>query len=783
MQEREAIFHAKLEELEAGKPLELCLVGLNEEDAAALRLVTAMRAAAYPAQDPETVMAYRAQVLLRAAQEGKMASTRQVPNQKHSVPTFLDQLRGQLDWLLTRRALAGVMVALFVGACLLVSGLAAIRLGTVGRNTEIAGIGGDNASDKTPQATGSLDSTDSNGDDSLPGSGVPSATAAAALPHEIFVPVMPNPVVFNAQTAVIQGVRGRVEVQTSDGSWTPVWQTGQLTAGQRVRTGPLSSAIVAYFDGSQAILGANSELALEELNAQLPENGFRTVVATQITGESEHHVAFRNDGGSRYEVKTAAGNGVARGTVFHVLVTPDLRARFTVNEGRVDVSNLNSTVSVLAGQLTQTIAGRAPATPAFRLSGEGEVSQMGATWIIAGQSFQTDSNTLITGSPQVGDLVHVEGHQTADGMRLADRIILLQPTNNNQFSLVGEVSLIEATAWTIAGQSLVVNADTQIEPGIVVGDLVRVEGRILPGNTLLAERIFRLDGQNGFPFQFSGLVRQIGDATWIISGQTIAVNGETQIEAGIVVGDEVTVRGRILADGTWLADSIRSVPQTIPEFALTGLVQSLNPWNVAGVPFEIRDWTVIEPGIAVGDLVRVRGIILNDGTWVAVRIESLENPPLNVIVLVGIVTGLDPWSINGLPLVVTGGTIIGPGIVIGQLVIVHIQLQPDGSWVVLSIQPLRPLFGLGCIIITALVVRVSGNQVILQNWDPLVLGDDLEVQGNIQPNSIIIFPICTWPNGTIIIINIVVIYQPIIIVVPPGNPGGGGGNNNGNDND
>ncbi|MBK9055364.1 MAG: hypothetical protein IPL78_32030 [Chloroflexi bacterium] len=192
MQEREAIFHAKLEELEAGKPLELCLVGLNEEDAAALRLVTAMRAAAYPAQDPETVMAYRAQVLLRAAQAGKMASTRQVPNQKPSVPTFLDQLRGQLDWLLTRRALAGVMVALFVGACLLVSGLAAIRLGTVGRNTEIAGIGGDNASDKTPQVTGSLDSTDSNGDDSLPGSGVPSATAAAALPHEILCPLCPT---------------------------------------------------------------------------------------------------------------------------------------------------------------------------------------------------------------------------------------------------------------------------------------------------------------------------------------------------------------------------------------------------------------------------------------------------------------------------------------------------------------------------------------------------------------------------------------------------------------
>jgi len=777
VEEREAIFQAKCEQLEAGTPLEACLVGLNEEDAAALRLIATVRAAAYPAQNPELVMAYRTQVLHKATQEIKMRSVRQTPQARTLAPTLLDRLREQLDWLLTRRALAGVMVALFVGACLLVSGVTAIRLITGGSNQEIAGVGGENGSGKTPPAT--LSSEDS----LIPGSEVPRETVAAALPHEIFVPVMPNPVVFNATTAVIQGVRGRVEVQSADGSWVSVSQTGQLSAGQRVRTGDLSSAVVAYFDGSQAILGANSELVLDELNAQLPENGFRTVVMTQVAGESEHHVAFRNDGGSRYELNTPAGNGVARGTIFHVLVTPDLRARFTVNEGRVDVSNLNNTVTVLAGQMTQAMAGRTPTPPAFRISGEGEVSQMGATWIIAGQSFQTDSNTLIGGGIQVGDLVYVEGHQTADGVRLADRIILLQPSNNNQFSLMGEVETVGETAWTIAGQTIVVNADTQIEPGIVVGDRVRVEGRVLPGGTLLAEQIFRLDGPNGFPFQFSGIVQQLGTNPWQISGQVISVDRQTQIDEGIEVGDVVRVRGRILLDGTWLAESIRQVPQTIPEFTLTGLVRSIDPWNVAGVPLETRDWTVIEPGIAVGDLVRVQGIILNDGTWVAVRIESLENPPLNVIVLIGIVTGIDPWSVNGLPLVVNGTTIIGPGITIGQLVIVHIQLQADGSWVTLSIQPLRPQFGLGCIIITALVVRVSGNQVILQNWDPLVLDDDLEIQGNLQPNSIIIFPICTWPNGTIIIINIIVIYQPIIIVVPPGNPGGGNGNNNGNDND
>lgn len=159
-----------------------------------------------------------------------------------------------------------------------------------------------------------------------------------------------------------------------------------LAAGQRIRTGDLSSAIVAYFDGSQAIVGANSELALEELDAQLPENGFRTVVMTQVTGESEHHVAFRNDGGSRYEVKTAAGNGVARGTIFHVLVTPDLRARFTVNEGQVDVSNLSNTVAVLAGTDDPGDGGSYPGESGFPASAaKGKSARWGQPGLLPGR--------------------------------------------------------------------------------------------------------------------------------------------------------------------------------------------------------------------------------------------------------------------------------------------------------------------------------------------------------------------------------------------------------------
>lgn len=48
MQKREEIFHARLEQLEAGADLVKCLDGLNAEDAAALQLIATVRAAAFP---------------------------------------------------------------------------------------------------------------------------------------------------------------------------------------------------------------------------------------------------------------------------------------------------------------------------------------------------------------------------------------------------------------------------------------------------------------------------------------------------------------------------------------------------------------------------------------------------------------------------------------------------------------------------------------------------------------------------------------------------------------
>lgn len=615
-------------------------------------------------------------------------------------------------------------------------------------------------------------------------------TAVASSPdesHSTYIPVISSPLVLNAQTAAVEATQGIVEVQGQDGAWTAVNQVTTATAGQRVRTGELSQATLTFFDGSQASLGANTEISIDELNALRPDEGFRTVVMTQWVGDSDHSVQFRNDGGSRYEVKTPAGSGIARGTKFHVLVTPDALARYIVSEGKVDVTGQNRTVSVTAGQLTSLITGSVPDEPVFSISGEGEVTAIGSVWTIAGQTFQTHEHTLVVGNPQVGDLVHVDGRLLDDGSRMADRIVLLQPAVADRFSLSGEVESMGET-WTVAGQSIAVNEETAIDEDIAVGDNVRVEGLILPGGMLQAQVITRLDEAPGLSFQFSGLVQTISDGSWTISGQTVALDEETAVDDGIAVGDVVAVRGWILEDGTWLATEIRRQAGDLPTFAFTGVVQSTDPWQVGGIGFETRPWTIVAPGIGVGDRVQVSGSILSDGTWVADTITPLADIVPNTVTFVGVVAGINPWVVNGLPLVITDDTAIIGNITVGSLVVVRAQLLPDGTWAVVHIRPLYPDFGFGCLTLSSPVIAVNANTIQVRHWQGNI--DRAHVQGDVAVNHIVTLPICTGWDGTFIITgNIIVIYQPVVIVIDDGGwspPGGvpsgckitGIGNNN-----
>ncbi len=787
--EAEARVQERLELWEQGTPLAICLQGLDAEEAALVQTAVHLQQAPIDTPAGTAVADQRAAVM--AAGIGPAPIT--------TNPLWKERLTGLWESLFTHReialALSFVLILILSFAWFGSRGNEPSTAQTaVLSDPEDAPVVAETGSEmaalpETPSEVAAVEAAavaaaavEATAGEvvAAPEEGAPVAVNTAVTGNQLFMPLLSTSLLAGPAQAALHQLSGIVEVKTADGEWTAVTANTHLAAGARIRTGSLSSAALTFYDGSHAHLGPNAELSLDEIHALLPGEGFRTIVLTQWAGASDHEVEIRHDGGSRYEVKTPTGAGLARGTQFRVNVQPDGRASYTVTEGKVDVNNQGRTVSLVAGQTTQFTADEPPASPSFLVTGVGVLTQMGDTWIVAGQAFTVNEDTVILGDPQIGDWVSVTGHLVPGGDPIADMIQRLHGDDGNAFTLTGPVESMSETVWVVAGQTISVTADTAVDDGITIGDTVRVSGDILPGDgTLVAVTIELLAVPDELPFEFVGVVQAQADSEWTISGIAIQIDDETEIEAGIEVGDTVKVEGVILPDNTWLAREIALIAPDDATFTITGELFSMDPWNVAGVPFTVAEWTQIEPGLEIGDLVRVTGIILPDGTWVAAEIVRLDGNVLQII-FVGTVDSIDPWVVNGLPLVTDDETIIEEGIVVGDLVRVVAWIRTDGTWLATQIDLLDDGDEQGCVAVTAVITAINGNQVILANGQTILLDEGIIVDGELTVGAVVVIVACVQADGTIVIVSITLIYTPPPPAPPPGN--GGGGNGNGGDN-
>jgi hypothetical protein len=173
-------------------------------------------------------------------------------------------------------------------------------------------------------------------------------------------------------------------------------------------------------------------------------------------------------------------------------------------------------------------------------------------------------------------------------------------------------------------------------------------------------------------------------------------------------------------------------------FELAGALESMDPWTVSGTTIETNELTQIAEGLEVGDLVHVRGTILEDGTWVAYSIELAKEPIEPVIVLIGVVDSVDPWVVNGIELNVTENTQIKGEITGGMLVRVEIMVLPDGTREVISIAPLGDSTETpGCVTVVATVLSVDGDQILFEGWPtPITLGEgDQPKDDGVEPRE------------------------------------------------
>ncbi|HET9910971.1 MAG TPA: DUF5666 domain-containing protein [Anaerolineales bacterium] len=199
-------------------------------------------------------------------------------------------------------------------------------------------------------------------------------------------------------------------------------------------------------------------------------------------------------------------------------------------------------------------------------------------------------------------------------------------------------------------------------------------------------------------------------------------------------------------------------------FELVGELESTEPWMVTGNTFAVRDTTHIAEGLETGDLVRVKGLILEDGTWLANFIELAEGQIDPTVVLIGKVDSVDPWMVHGITLNVTADTTVAEEIAPGMIVEVEILLRADGTWEVLSITPLSDFTQIpGCTTVTATVVSVEGNQVRFRDWPALEIDEDIKIEdeggkdATLNAGQMVLVVICTTEEGQFIITKIIVL--------------------------
>ena len=286
----------------------------------------------------------------------------------------------------------------------------------------------------------------------------------------------------------------------------------------------------------------------------------------------------------------------------------------------------------------------------------------------------------------------------------------------------------------------------------------------------------KISGQR-MTFQLLGYLGILG---FLLACTTIGI-GSSPVKQGMLQLDQGIVKVQD-PQGNWEPLAGTST------FELVGKLENTNPWTVAGRSLVTNESTQIGQGLQAGDLVRVRGAALEDGSWLAYSIEPAGEQPSQTIILIGKVTSVDPWVVNGITLNVTNDTVINGDIQPGMLVRVEILLQDDGTWEVISISPLGDVPSTsGCATVVATVVSVNGNQIKFLGWpEPVSVEDNTQTgdennnnnsdedsdenknedQGNqgvnfvtLKPGQQVLVVVCVSGNNQLVITKIVILIN------------------------
>jgi hypothetical protein len=134
-----------------------------------------------------------------------------------------------------------------------------------------------------------------------------------------------------------------------------------------------------------------------------------------------------------------------------------------------------------------------------------------------------------------------------------------------------------------------------------------------------------------FQFMGQGAITGGSDKIWIIGGLPVRIGEDTVFLGRLNVGDFVTLSGRILSDGVWLADRIETIQEGESFFTFSGPFEWVrgSVWRIGDHSVLINQQTEIERDLKVNGILLTTFSILENGTWLAKRIEAFDKFPID----------------------------------------------------------------------------------------------------------------------------------------------------------
>lgn len=188
----------------------------------------------------------------------------------------------------------------------------------------------------------------------------------------------------------------------------------------------------------------------------------------------------------------------------------------------------------------------------------------------------------------------------------------------------GATASVQGTTFTVAvldnGQS-----HFAVRTGKVQVSTDRKQVFITAGQATLAQPDQTLE-YPAYTFSVSGQLTSITATTWMVEGVTFNIHENTSIKGNPIVGDDLIVSGRILANNLYIADKIEVALISQPLAVFTGEIQQQGEgvWQVSGQSVLVNEATILATGLRNGDPVAVTFSVLNDGSRLALSIASLD---------------------------------------------------------------------------------------------------------------------------------------------------------------